>query len=287
MTPIDLATRLRSLITVDADGQTPLAKALAKEWDESAHPRGAGGRFGSGDSTATQSSESSTTERPAVGSFQFSQEECNRIGLAYQKAKDDAVLPNPPPDAVRGIFKEQRQEVWSKMAGEQAVATEMAKILGYDQPAKVEPNPYERMDSERPTLFRGCSQEGVDALTSELSSYNGTGGTLLGPGIYTTDNVRVANEFGKTGGFRVGIWADQEMKVADTSNQHLWKDTAFVDTRGWSKEALTAKSVSESNPTLQALSHGYQALNGHDMTEQNATVVFDRSALTINIENMS
>jgi hypothetical protein len=190
---------------------------------------------------------------------------------------------------MQSMSNEERQAVWSKNAGEQASSTEMARMLGYDGPAKIEEDPYNRMDEEgRPNLFRGCDEAGVAAMTSDLTTFNGSGESLLGPGIYTSANVRIANEFAnkeQSGGYRVGMWADKNMKIADASNRALWTNPT-INTSGWSPQALKGLELTQATPTQQALSHGFQALNAEDITAQDATVVFDRSALTINVEKI-
>ena len=253
---------------------------LAKEFNPD-QPRDDHGRFGEGGSAGSNSATRGTGAsfgRPDVGNYQLSEKESEHLYDVYHNAG-----------------KETKHQEWSpvyEIAGQNAIQVEMAKMLGMDGAATIENDPGGRMDNgERPSLFRGCDKSGADSLTENLTSYGGSGGTLIGSGVYTSPNVSVANEFAKEGGYRVDCWVAPDANIATASNDRLASNFGFKGIpdemhSSWSKEALSGNFLIMETPCGAALSNGYQGLDATAITGQQATVIFDRSVMSVNVSSV-
>ena len=247
---------------------------LTKEYNPD-QPRDERGRFGSGGgSNSSNQGTGSSAGRPDVGNFQFSQKEAEHLNSVYNEAAKASGYP---------VYAEQYAA-----AGQNAMQVEMANMLGMGGPATIEQDPY---GDTRPTLFRGCDQTGADSLTGDLTSYGGSGGTLVGSGVYTSPDVSVANQFAKDGGVRVDCYVSPNANIATATADTLASNYGFNapsdnitsgDTK-WSSEAQDGVSKIMSTPSSAALSNGYQGLNATNITGQKATLIFDRSVMSINV----
>jgi len=247
---------------------------VTKEYNPD-QPRDEHGRFGSGGgSNSSNQGTGSSAGRPDVGNFQFSQQEAEHLNSVYNEAAKASNYP---------AYAEQYAA-----AGQNAMQVEMANMLGMGGPATIEQDPY---GDTRPSLFRGCDQAGADSLTGDLTSYGGSGGTLVGSGVYTSPDVSVANQFAKDGGVRVDCYVSSNANIATATADTLASNYGFNapsdniisgDTK-WSSEAQDGVSKIMSTPASAALSNGYQGLNATNITGQKATLIFDRSVMSINV----
>lgn len=255
-----------------APSDTPKDGGLTKEFNPD-QPRDEHGRWGDG-SGSNSSSRGVGPEygRADVGQFQLNEQNCAHLNEVYNAAGKASGFP---------AYREEYET-----AGQNAVQVEMAKMLGMDGAASIQSDPY---GDERPSLFRGCDQAGADSLTGELASYGGSGGTLVGSGVYTSPNVGVANEFAQQGGVRVDCWVASDANIATLSEEAM-NSTDFgfgwPDTTGWSQEAQSGMSQAMRTPASAALAHGYQGLDATNITGQQATVIFDRSVLSIYVNKV-
>ena len=247
---------------------------LTKEYNEN-QPRDERGRFGSGGgSNSSNQGTGSSAGRPDVGNFQLNEKEAAHLNSVYNDAGKASGYP---------AYAEEYAT-----AGQNAMQVEMANMLGMGNPATIEQDPY---GDTRPTLFRGCDQTGADSLTGDLTSYGGSGGTLVGSGVYTSPDVSVANSFAKDGGVRVDCYVSPDANIATASSDTLAANYGFNspsesiysgDTK-WSSEAQSGVARIMDTPASAALANGYQGLDATNITGQKATLIFDRSVMSINV----
>ena len=254
-------------------GDTPKG-LVTKEYNPD-QPRDDHGRFGSGGgSNSSNQGTGSSAGRPDVGDFQLNEKEAAHLNSVYNDAGKASGYP---------AYAEEYAT-----AGQNAMQVEMANMLGMGNPATIEQDPY---GDTRPTLFRGCDQTGADSLTGDLTSYGGSGGTLVGSGVYTSPDVSVANSFAKDGGVRVDCYVSPDANIATASSDTLAANYGFNspsesiysgDTK-WSSEAQSGVDRIMSTPASAALANGYQGLDATNITGQKATLIFDRSVMSINV----
>ena len=247
---------------------------VTKEYNPD-QPRDNRGRFGSGGgSNSSNQGTGSSAGRPDVGNFQLNEKEAAHLNSVYNDAGKASGYP---------AYAEEYAT-----AGQNAMQVEMANMLGMGNPATIEQDPY---GDTRPTLFRGCDQTGADSLTGDLTSYGGSGGTLVGSGVYTSPDVSVANSFAKDGGVRVDCYVSPDANIATASSDTLAANYGFNspsesiysgDTK-WSSEAQSGVDRIMSTPASAALANGYQGLDATNITGQKATLIFDRSVMSINV----
>ena len=247
---------------------------VTKEYNPD-QPRDERGRFGSGGgSNSSNQGTGSSAGRPDVGNFQLNEKEAAHLNSVYNDAGKASGYP---------AYAEEYAT-----AGQNAMQVEMANMLGMGNPATIEQDPY---GDTRPTLFRGCDQTGADSLTGDLTSYGGSGGTLVGSGVYTSRDVSVANSFAKDGGVRVDCYVSPDANIATASSDTSAANYGFNspsesiysgDTK-WSSEAQSGVDRIMSTPASAALANGYQGLDATNITGQKATLIFDRSVMSINV----
>ena len=261
------ATRLRALLNTTPSGDSVLSTLLKGDV--------AGHEFHGNQYTAgTGGSESESSDRPSTGNFQLSEQESARLAGVYNDAKEESR--KDPNGTVESM----------KQAGEAAAAVYLAKMLGMDKPASEEADPW---GDVRPTLFRGCDPQGAQAMLSSLTTYNGGGGTLMGPGIYASSNVAIANRYAMNpevgqGGTRVDMWVSPDMKIGSVTAASMTEPNFGFnapDTRTWSGDAQQGAQIALSTPTMAAMVNGYQALDCSGATLQDTFVIMDRSAVAI------
>lgn len=197
-----------------------------------------------------------------LGHFQFGEKDCEEIAAI---AKADTV------------------EIYSDMA------VALAKKLGYDKPATLEPK-----GSFTPDFYRGCNKAGAQSLTKPLTSYGGKGGISHGPGVYITTEHGTAYKYaeGQQKGTLVSISLDpnartigfDEIMTATFDGNHVLSTLPNLpdDFDQWSEEAKAGFKQIVRQPTLAAMALGYQVLrvtNEHFPID--TAVVLDRSVMKV------
>ena len=200
--------------------------------------------------------------RPPIGNFQLTETELVQVNQASEKARQYAYE--------EGLETEARLSLIHN-----AIAVEVAKILGADEPAHQKINL-----SNPPQLFRGCSLEGAKSLLEPLTTYGGGGAELLGTGIYFTTDKAWAQHYAQgDNNALVEAW------VMPNSQTISWQDAKNLPypEDDYSEEAESGLEQITQNPAIYALACGYKAIDASEITEHQAIVVLDRSLLSINI----
>ena len=198
------------------------------------------------------------TTRPPVGKFQLSHAEMSELA--------NIIIENPYNPSL----------VYDK--GADLAMVYLAKQLGYDKPATIDPN------LKDPNYFRGCDKVGAESLTQPLTAYGKGGGTLYGAGVYLADSQKVAEPYVPRG----DRGALMEAKV-DTDRPDIMSEYKEGIGKYFSKEQReNFKSLSDDRqealkhfslqPSQLALMLGYRAFVA---PSEGTLVVLDRSILKV------
>jgi hypothetical protein len=244
--------------------------------------------------TGGRGSSHDSTGRMPAGQFQLNEKQAAEVMAAAENAQRAFEAENGRPGP--GTPGEERYNVQVQQAREQAMAVTMSKMLGMDGPSKrlTEQEATQRLGQamrEAPIgsvydkagmVFRGCDAAGAESLFKPLTSYNGTGATLLGPGVYTSSNEGVADTYLQfKDSVRVDSWVDPHATRIALSDVKFLSEKMLDATSGWgSGYARGITYALEASPSLVAMAHGYQVLDSSSGTSQDVQVVLDRSVLS-------